>query len=95
MNQAGPVIFRDTYDSIADVRDQIDDYLATSGGVPSSVVFDAGGIGFAEPYTVPVLTELVEGGVEVAVLEEAFSRQLGPRRYLAAGSAAASGLPVV
>jgi len=94
-NQSGPVIFRPTYDSIGDVREQIGDYLARAGGSPSSVIFDADGIGFAEPYTVPVLTELVEGGVDVAVLDEAFSHHLGPQRYLDAGSATVSQLPVV
>ncbi len=91
-NQAGPVIFRATYDSIGNVRDQVEDFLATSPEAPSAVVFDAGGIGFAEPYTVPVLAELVEGGVDVFTFDSSFARQLGPQRYAGAG---ASALPVV
>jgi hypothetical protein len=80
-NESGPLQFRATYDSISDIRDQLATWSDTPG-VPSAVLFDAGGIAFAEPYTVPVMAELIANGVDVAVADEALARQLGPDRSL-------------
>ncbi len=79
-NAAGPVYFRATYDSIADIRSQVSDYFARDPGAPSKVRFDAGGLGFAEPYTAPVMAQLAESGVDLVVDDVPLSRQLGPRR---------------
>ncbi len=79
-NAAGPVYFRTTYDSIADIRSQVSDYFARDPNAPEAVRFDAGGLGFAEPYTAPVMAQLVESGVDFVVDDVPLSRQLGPRR---------------
>jgi hypothetical protein len=81
VNESGPVQFRETYDSISDLRRQLDAYLEGSDA-PRAVNFDAGGIAFAEPYTVPVMAELLANGVDVAVTDATLARQLGPERFL-------------
>ena len=92
VNESGPLQFRATYDSISDVREQLADYFDTSEA-PAAVVFDAGGIGFAEPYTIPVMAELIANGVDVVVADATLARQLGPDRYL--GPTSDQGAPVV
>jgi hypothetical protein len=92
VNESGPVQFRATYDSISAVREQLADYFDTSDA-PAAVVFDAGGIGFAEPYTIPVMAELIANGVDVVVADATLARQLGPDRYL--GTTSDQGAPVV
>ena len=79
-NAAGPVYFSATYDSIADIRSQVSDYFARDPLAPTEVRFDAGGIGFAEPYTAPVMAQLAQSGVDLVVDDVPLSRQLGPRR---------------
>ncbi len=86
-NAAGPVYFRATYDSIADIRSQLSDYLADDPDAPDEVRFDAGGLGFAEPYTAPVMAQLLESGVDLVVDDVPLSRQLGPRRLADANDA--------
>ena len=81
-NDSGPLQFRETYASVSDIRDQLDSYFETTADAPSAVIFDAGGIAFAEPYTVPVMAELLANGVDVAVTDVTLARQLGPERYL-------------
>ena len=91
-NAAGPVYFRATYDSIADIRSQVSDYFADDPDAPTEVRFDAGGLGFAEPYTAPVMAQLVQSGVDLVVDDVPLSRQLGPRRLAGDDDA---GRPVV
>ena len=79
-NAAGPVYFSATYDSIADIRSQVSDYFARDPLAPTEVRFDADGIGFAEPYTAPVMAQLAQSGVDLVVDDVPLSRQLGPRR---------------
>jgi hypothetical protein len=76
----GPVELRDSYESVDDLRSQLADYFAHDATAPDAVRFDASGIGFAEPYTSPVMAQLVESGVDLVVDDVALSRQLGPRR---------------
>ena len=83
VNRSGPVYFRETYESIDDIRSQLDDYFDTPGA-PSAVMFDAEGIGFAEPYTAPVMAELLRNGVDLVVADTTLARQLGPDRRLSA-----------
>ena len=78
VNRSGPVFFAVTYDSVADLRYQIDRYLADDDLGP--VLFDAEGIGFAEPYTAPVMAELLANGVDLVVDDRSLGRQLGPDR---------------
>lgn len=77
-NRSGPVYFEATYDSVADIRSQIDAWLDDNDLGP--VLFDAEGIGFAEPYTAPVMAELLDNGVDLVVDNTSLSRQLGPDR---------------
>jgi hypothetical protein len=76
----GPVELRASYESVDDLRSQLADYFAHDPTAPDAVRFDASGIGFAEPYTSPVMAQLVESGVDLVVDDVALSRQLGPRR---------------
>jgi hypothetical protein len=77
-NRSGPVYFEATYDSVADLREQLADHLDEQDLGP--VLFDAEGIGFAEPYTAPVMAELLEHGIDLVVDNTSLSRQLGPDR---------------
>lgn len=81
-NGSGPVYFEVTYPSITSIRQQVSDHLDAEpdGSSLERVLFDAGGIGFAEPYTAPVMAEFLEHGVDLVVAEPALSRQLGPDR---------------
>ncbi len=94
VNQSGPVIFRATNASITDIRTQLDETFSTGLG-PPSVLFDADGIGFGEPYTAPVMAELVRQGVDVSVTDRALGRQLGPVRAIDANGVVAARLPLV
>ena len=78
VNRSGPVYFAATYDSIADLRRQVDEHLADHDLGP--VLFDAEGIGFAEPYTAPVMAEMLANGVDLVVDDRSLGRQLGPDR---------------
>lgn len=82
VNASGPAGFGVTHASIASLRDQIAAYLESPGhdGELDRVLFDADGIGFAEPYTSPVMAEFLANGVDLVVADEALSRQLGPDR---------------
>lgn len=84
-NRSGPVYFEATYDSVADLRAQVSRYLDDVGtaATAATVVFDAGGIGFAEPYTAPVMAEFLEHGVDLVVDDPTLARQLGPDRRAA------------
>lgn len=79
VSQSGPLIFRDATASITEVRGQLDDYFERSGA-PQSVLFDPHGIGFGEPYTQPIMTQLIHDGVDVAVDDPSLARQLGRNR---------------
>ena len=59
------------------------------------MLFDADGIGFGEPYTAPVMAELVRQGVDVSVTDRALGRQLGPVRAIDANGVVAARLPLV
>lgn len=91
-NAAGPVFFRATYGAVEDLRDQIETWLATDPDAPDRILFDAEGIGFAEPYTAPVMAEFLEDGVDLLVAHPTLARQLGNRRLAGPDDA---GLPVV
>ncbi|MFL6206207.1 MAG: hypothetical protein ACJ739_12750 [Acidimicrobiales bacterium] len=103
----GPVELRASYESVGDLRSQLAEYFAHDRSAPDAVRFDASGIGFAEPYTSPVMAQLVESGVDLAVDDVALSRQLGPDRladrsdagrplvYVRAGPAALEDVPGV
>jgi CDP-diglyceride synthetase len=90
VNRSGPVAFAATYASVTEVRQQLAEYVAT-GDAPPSIVFDADGIGFAEPYTAAVKAELLRRGVDVSVEDRSLARQLGPDRQ----AEPTSTLPVV
>ena len=94
VNRSGPVYFRETYASITDLREQLDDFLEQDGAL-SAVEFDAEGIGFAEPYTAPVMAELLRNGVEVEVADRTLARQLGPDRLLGDERVGTATLPLV
>jgi CDP-diglyceride synthetase len=94
VNRSGPVYFRATYASITDIRSQLDAFVA-AGDAPEAVAFDAEGIGFAEPYTAPVMAELLRAGVDVSVEDRTLARQLGPRRLLDSAGDDADPLPLV
>jgi hypothetical protein len=94
VNRSGPVYFRATYTSITDIRNQLDAFVA-AGDAPEAVAFDAEGIGFAEPYTAPVMAELLRAGVDVSVEDRTLARQLGPRRLLDPVGDGADPLPLV
>ncbi len=91
-HDAGPVYFREANAGVEDIRAQIDQYFADDPGAPEAVRFDAEGIGFAEPYTAPVMAQLLQSGVDMVVDDQTLSRQLGDRRRATAGDA---GRPVV
>jgi hypothetical protein len=90
VNRSGPVGLAATNASVTEIRRQVADYVA-AGTAPPSIVFDAGGIGFAEPYTAPVKAELLRRGVDVSVENRSLARQFGPDRLAEANST----LPVV
>lgn len=94
VNRSGPVYFRATYASVSDLRDQLDDFL-DGDDAPAAVEFDAEGIGFAEPYTAPVMAELLRNGVEVEVADRTLARQLGPDRLLDDDRVGTETLPLV
>lgn len=77
-NRSGPVYFEATYESVTNLRDQLDDYLDANDLGP--VLFNADGIGFAEPYTAPAMAELLEHGIDLVVDDRSLARQLGPDR---------------
>ena len=79
VSQSGPLIFRDATASITNVRSQLDDYFERSDA-PRSVLFDPDGIGFGEPYTQPIMTQLIHDGVDLAVENPSLARQLGRNR---------------
>jgi CDP-diglyceride synthetase len=95
VNRAGPIYFRDAYDAISELRDGVAAYVGGPGEVPDAVLFDAGGIGFAEPYTTPVIAELLRRGVDVYVVESGLARQLGPDRSADQAGPRLPSLPVV
>lgn len=77
-NRSGPVYFEATYESVGSLRDQLDGYLDANDLGP--VLFNAEGIGFAEPYTAPTMAELLEHGIDLVVDDRSLARQLGPDR---------------
>jgi len=79
VSQSGPLIFREATASITDVRRQLDAYFERSDA-PRSVLFDPNGIGFGEPYTQPIMTQLLHDGVDLAVDDPSRARQLGRDR---------------
>jgi hypothetical protein len=79
VSQSGPLIFRDATASITNIRSQLDDYFERSDA-PRSVLFDPDGIGFGEPYTQPIMTQLIHDGVDLAVEDPSLARQLGRNR---------------
>ena len=94
VNESGPLYFRESYASVTDLREQLDAYFDESAS-PRAVSFDAEGIGFAEPYTTPVMAELLRNGVDVFVENRALARQLGPDRLLTEPQDGPATLPLV
>lgn len=85
-NPAGPVAFSITAPAIGELRSQVEDYFESVDGAPDAVLFDADGIGFGEPYTSPVMAQIVADGVELFVDDPALARQLGDGRRAPAGA---------
>ncbi len=81
VSQSGPLIFREATPSITNVRSQLDDYFERSDA-PRSVLFDPDGIGFGEPYTQPIMTQLIHDGIDLAVDDPSLARQLGRNRVV-------------
>jgi hypothetical protein len=79
VSQSGPLIFREATASITNVRSQLDVYFERSD-TPRSVLFDPDGIGFGEPYTQPIMTQLIHDGIDLAVDDPSLARQLGRNR---------------
>ncbi len=77
---SGPMDARITFDAVESLRNQVAEYVQEHPDATDRVVFDSGGIGFAEPYTSPVLAELAEQGVDFVVPEPSFPRQVGEGR---------------
>jgi hypothetical protein len=78
VSRSGPTQFEATYPSIEAIRSQLDAHLEASS--LDRVLFDADGIGFGEPYTAPVMAELLRNGVDLVVDDSTLQRQLGPDR---------------
>jgi len=83
-NATGPVVFRATYGAVEDLRNQVHEQIADDPDAFGRIRFDIEGIGFAEPYTAPVIAELLEGGVDVIMDNPTMGRQLGDRRLAGA-----------
>jgi hypothetical protein len=80
VSASGPMASRITYDAIGELRDQTSRYLDEHPD--QRVIFDADGIGFAEPYTSPIIAELGEHGIDFVVPDKSFPRQVGEGRRL-------------
>ena len=91
-NPSGPVYFTAAEPAIADLRAQVDEYFSSDPDAPEAVVFDAEGMGFAEPYTSPVMAQLAASGVEFSVEDRSLVRQIGNGRQ---ASDADGALPLV
>ena len=74
-HDAGPVGFRGDIARIRGLVDQLD-ALQDRG----TVLFDASGLYFAEPFTAPVMAGMQRAGVPFVLDEEGLVRQLGERR---------------
>jgi hypothetical protein len=74
-HDAGPVGYRDDIPRIRDLTDQLG-VLRGRG----TVLFDATGLYFAEPFTAPVMAGMQRAGVPFVLDEEGLVRQLGERR---------------
>jgi len=94
VNESGPLYFRASYASVTALRDQLDAYFDDNTSL-TAVNFDAEGIGFAEPYTTPVMAELLRNGVDVFVENRSLARQLGPDRLLTDPQNGTATLPLV
>ncbi len=92
-NPSGPVYFNAAAPAIADLRSQIDEYFSANPDAPRAVLFDAEGMGFAEPYTSPVMAQLAASGVDLFVEDSSLVRQIGNGRL--APNDAADSLPLV
>jgi hypothetical protein len=74
-HDAGPVANRGDIPRIRDLTEQLG-VLRGRG----TVLFDAGGLYFAEPFTAPVMAGMQRAGVPFVLEEEGLVRQLGERR---------------
>lgn len=72
---SGPVASAADMPRIVDLVDQVDRL-----GGRGVVLFDAGGMRFAEPYTAPVMAALQRAGIPFVLDEEGLVRQMGERR---------------
>jgi hypothetical protein len=72
---AGPVAFRGDMPAVRSLVAQLDPLR--DRGV---VLFDAGGLRFAEPFTAPVMAGLQRRGIPFVLDEEGLVRQMGERR---------------
>jgi hypothetical protein len=82
VSASGPMASRIAYDAVATLRNQVSDYIDEHPEETERVIFDADGIGFAEPYTSPIIAELGEHRVDFVVPDPSFPRQVGEGRRL-------------
>lgn len=74
-HDAGPVGYRGDIDRIRELVGQLDGLRGRG-----TVLFDASGLYFAEPFTAPVMAALRREGVPFVLDEEGLVRQMGERR---------------
>jgi hypothetical protein len=79
-SDSGPVSQNAAEPGIADLRAQLDEYFSSDPDAPEAVLFDPIGMGFAEPYTSPVMAQLAASGVEFSVEDRSLLRQIGNGR---------------
>jgi hypothetical protein len=82
VSASGPMASRIAYAAVGELRDQVSAYLDEHPDETERVIFDADGIGFAEPYTSPIIAELGEQGIDFVVPDPSFPRQVGEGRRL-------------
>ena len=93
-NPSGPVYFNAAAPAIADLRSQVDDYFSNDPDAPDAVLFDPEGMGFAEPYTSPVMAQLAASGVDLYVESSSLVRQIGNGRQAPADLTDSDGQPL-
>jgi hypothetical protein len=72
---SGPVAFRDEMPRVRNLVAQLDSLMGRG-----TVLFDAGGLRFAEPFTAPVMSAMQQRGIDFVLDEEGLIRQMGEGR---------------
>jgi hypothetical protein len=74
---SGPVAYREEMPRVRNLVAQLDSLIGRG-----TVLFDAGGLRFAEPFTAPVMSAMQQRGIHFVLDEEGLVRQMGEgRRY--------------